>query len=671
VSENFHRKVFPPDKPNMNSILKNSLLIGTILHDKWVILEFIGKGGMGEVYRAHQLNLKRDVAIKVISREWLESLEDDEEELLSGLQRFRNEMQAMARVRHPNVLSIFDYGSISVKGSKGEVPLEYIAMEFLPGGTLRSTMSEEGFYPEEGLTREWLHDYFLPVLEGLEALHEAGMVHRDIKPENVLLDGKTPKIADFGLARSTFIRPLTQSADMKGTPGYMPPEQFVDFRRTDARGDVYAIGKILYEAVDGKMKADTIPFRKANLRNPDPLFFKRLDSIIQKATEEEKNNRLPSVKALEEEILKVLALDAPASSNAQVGHPDQLVQEPRPGAFSGGRKWIWGGVGVMLLFIGVMIFLVQTGQSPLRRVPSSESGSVQTGQEKEVAPTPGPAKDSKTLHGEDGVTLYLIPGGAITLPAADGTQVPSAVESFYMDETLVTNYQFVAFLNQVLADIRVDEGVVKGRGKIWLFLGVAREGYEPIMYRNGRFHINNPAHADLPVIRVTGYGASAYARFFDRRLPTAREWAYAISKGTPDTTPISTAPVGANEGKASGEGLNQTMTAMMKTMQGETTTTHVHPSGGQTSPFPESVTLSKPNGLGIRGLNGNIGEWGVSTLTSPGVKGENDVEYVVLGGLGNRPGKAAPLPASLIRKPWEAFQEVGFRCVRSGGPAAR
>ena len=86
-----------------------------MLNDKWVILELIGKGGMGEVYRAHQLNLKRDVAIKVISREWLQTLEDDVEEIEIGLQRFRREVQAMSQIRHPNVLQIFDYGSDSIK----------------------------------------------------------------------------------------------------------------------------------------------------------------------------------------------------------------------------------------------------------------------------------------------------------------------------------------------------------------------------------------------------------------------------------------------------------------------------------------------------------------------------------------------------------------------------
>jgi serine/threonine-protein kinase len=87
----------------MTTTVENILQTGTVLNDKWVILELIGKGGMGEVYRAHQLNLQRDVAIKVISREWLQTLEDDVEEIEKGLQRFRREVQAMSQIRHHHV----------------------------------------------------------------------------------------------------------------------------------------------------------------------------------------------------------------------------------------------------------------------------------------------------------------------------------------------------------------------------------------------------------------------------------------------------------------------------------------------------------------------------------------------------------------------------------------
>ncbi|MBW2107751.1 MAG: serine/threonine protein kinase, partial [Deltaproteobacteria bacterium] len=225
-----------------------TLEVGTVLDEKWVILEFIAKGGMGEVYRAHQVNLKRDVVIKVISTTWLEACEDDEKVRETGILRFRNEVQAMAHVRHPNILQIYDYGSVQLKGDDA-APVEYIAMEYVPGGTLRETMSEEGFYPQEDLTKDWLIHLFFPVLGGVEAMHDLGIIHRDLKPENVLLDNGIPKIADFGLARSCKLKPVTQSIDAKGTPPYMSPEQFFDLKRTDPRADVYALGKILYEAV--------------------------------------------------------------------------------------------------------------------------------------------------------------------------------------------------------------------------------------------------------------------------------------------------------------------------------------------------------------------------------------------------------------------------------------
>lgn len=136
--------------------------IGTVLNDKWVILEFIGRGGMGEVYRAHQLNLKRDVAIKVISKEWVRSLEGDAHEASACLERFRREVEMMAQIRHPNVIQIFDYGFVEDTQADGETSVQYMVMEYIPGSTLRSTMSDEGFYPEEDRTREWLIGWLLP-----------------------------------------------------------------------------------------------------------------------------------------------------------------------------------------------------------------------------------------------------------------------------------------------------------------------------------------------------------------------------------------------------------------------------------------------------------------------------------------------------------------------------
>ncbi len=290
----------------MNHEMRRSLDIGTVLRNKWVILEFIGKGAMGEVYRAHQLNLKRDTAIKVISSEWLATFDDDQEEIETTCQRFRREVEVMASIRHPNVVQIIDYDSASIKKGDEDVAIEYIAMEYIPGNTLRSTMSEEGFYPDEDATKAWLVNYFLPVLGGVQAMHSVRIVHRDLKPENVLLDGNKPKIADFGLARSGRFRSFTQSVDSKGTPPYMSPEQFSDFKRTDERADIYSLGKILYEAIDGKMTSKVVPFHCASLEKAETPFFKKLDEIVCGATAEDKEQRLRSVRLFRNALVEAV-----------------------------------------------------------------------------------------------------------------------------------------------------------------------------------------------------------------------------------------------------------------------------------------------------------------------------------------------------------------------------
>jgi serine/threonine-protein kinase len=280
---------------------RNNILIeiGTVLDGKWAILEFIAKGGMGEVYRAHQLNLKRDVAIKVISQEWLESLEGDAEEINSAFKRFLAEVQTMAQIRHTNILQIYDFGSASIQKRGEAVTVEYIVIEYIPGKTLRHTMSEEGFYPdEEDATKAWISDYFIPVLNGVQTMHKLGIVHRDLKPENILIDGEIPKIADFGLARSSRMAPITRTIDVKGSPGYMSPEHFLDLKNTDQQADVYSLGKILFEAIMGKIDTEKLPFKQVSLPDPSTPFMREMDRIIRAATAEDKDDRLASVAQL-------------------------------------------------------------------------------------------------------------------------------------------------------------------------------------------------------------------------------------------------------------------------------------------------------------------------------------------------------------------------------------
>ncbi len=596
----------------MSNSATNQIKIGTILGDKWVILEFIAKGGMGEVYRAHQINLNRDVAIKSISKQWIESIEDDDEEVETALQRFQREVQAMAGIHHPNVLQIFDYGLESIPNGGSAEKINYIAMEYVPGDTLRETMSEEGFEPEDDLTREWIEKYFLPVLDGVEAVHNKDMVHRDIKPENVLMDGIIPKITDFGLSRSCRWKGVTQSMDFKGTIMYMAPEQLADFRRTDHRADIYSMGKILYESIVGKISTGSSPthFKCVSLKKPETLFFKAMDQIIQKATAENKDERFQSVEELRNNILKALQV--------------QQKQNRKGRSFLEHPKWIWSGISIAVLSVLIMSIWHlfgnpgQLSDSAKQHVSLNLNGSI-------VSDRPVYANIKKPVFTRDKATLRYVPGGALML--SKNRRV--TVKPFYMDETPVTNLQFVSFLNQVKNRIKIKNNVVVGDGKIWLMLGEVTEGYEPIIFSNGNFTVKHPGHTACPILRVTTFGAMAYARFYGKRLPTDIEWVYAYQ--------------GAQEFPAS--------------LLGDSC---------EKKPIPTPVLLLDANSLGIRGLNQCVSEWATKSSGNPDntlkTRPDKGKAYIVIGNSWNK--EETDVGHSIIeRQPWESFEEVGFRCV--------
>jgi eukaryotic-like serine/threonine-protein kinase len=643
----------------MNNNLKNSLRTGQVINDKWVILEFIARGGMGEVYRAHQLNLKRDVVIKVISPEWLETLADNKEELETGLQRFRNEVQAMAQVRHSNIVQIYDYGSLLVGKTDEAVQLEYIVMEYIPGNTFRVTMSEEGFYPEEDLTKDWLLSYFFPVLDGVQALHDLGIVHRDLKPENILMDGNTPKIADFGLARSCRLKSVTQSLDVKGTPPYMSPEHFFDFRRADQQADVYSLGKILYETIAGKITPKMKPFQKERLVNPETPFFQKLDQIIQNSTVERKTDRLDSVNQLHKLLLG--AIDILKSEIVTGG-----LAKPKHTSFFYSPKWIWSGVIIAVLSMIAMTFwhlMGDPGKSslPLKKsqVSSETHVSIDIAALSDVKLPPG-SSPGQSILAKDGATLHFVPGGGATIPKNFGPEAGNVVKinSFYMDETSVTNHQYVGFLNHVLPKLTIEGSVVQNEKDIWLFLGEVIEGYEPIVYRDGKFYINNMAYASLPVLRVTAYGASAYARFYGRRLPIEAEWLYALKEGIKKemrNSEVSSESVGRI-------GTEKWMSGMMSEMHGQPHQSTFEPQTSSLIPSP--VLDFRPNAFGIRGLSQDLGEWGMRIIKDPLKNKLREAGYVVLGWPGNTLENEDRGLSSIARHPWEAFEEVGFRCVQ-------
>ena len=206
-------------------------LAGRLLDGRYAVTARIAHGGMATVYLALDTRLDRQVALKVMHAELAR---DDE-----FVRRFIGEAKSVARLSHQNVVAVFDQGS--------DGPFLYLAMEYVPGRTLKDLLDERGrFSPAAAL------DIMTGVLDGLAAAHASGIVHRDVKPENVLLtaDGRV-KVADFGLARAHAAAAHTRAGLLIGTVAYVPPEQ-VTGGSAGPRGDVYSAGVMLFELLTGR-----------------------------------------------------------------------------------------------------------------------------------------------------------------------------------------------------------------------------------------------------------------------------------------------------------------------------------------------------------------------------------------------------------------------------------
>ncbi|MCG8565030.1 MAG: bifunctional serine/threonine-protein kinase/formylglycine-generating enzyme family protein [Desulfobacterales bacterium] len=585
---------------------------GMVIKGKWEILSFVARGGKGEVYLARQMNLNRQVALKIMSQAFLQSLEGDEDEIESELKRFHREVQIMARMQHPNIINVHDFDQLSING----MDMDYIVMEYIPGPTLRQKMPHEGLGQDEFRVKNWIATYFLPILSGMQAVHDKGVVHRDMKPENVLIGDGQPKIMDFGIAGGYNLDNVTQTHHMIGTISYMPEEQFINLSLTDARVDVYALGKILYEVVEGKMeKGRDKPFKHVALSRPQTLFFKRLDRCIRQATAQDRNQRVASVKSFREDLEALMA-----------------EEQPRPHRTL--KPWLLAGFSVLAILVLVLFFHFSpfglehlNGLKPVNQQPVTESvdnpgvgfkeaefqfdTSLPTAQPDGEVPLP------KELVASDNMTMILVPGGNFNMPQehpdANGIPFRQNVKAFYMDKTKVTNYLYVQFLED-LQGVEVKRGSVFWKGNLLLLLGKISEKYEPILYENGRFRVK-PEDVAKPVVRVTPMGAWAYASFYGKQLPSTSQWWYVVRNGL-----MPGAPVAFGEHESVGLGTNI-----------------------------GSVNHTKANRFGIKGLKQNVHEWTFTRSTKGGAE-------FYIHGLDNT-------ESYLVRQPWEAFSNVGFRTV--------
>ncbi|AYM41792.1 protein kinase domain-containing protein [Mycobacteroides chelonae] len=231
-------------------------MIGTVLDSRYRIEAPIATGGMSTVYRGLDTRLDRPVAVKVMDSRYASDT--------GFLARFRLEARAVARLRHPGLVAVFD------QGMDGKHP--FLVMELIDGGTLRELLRERGPMPPHAVAA-----VFNPLLGGLAVAHRSGLVHRDVKPENVLIsDEGEVKLADFGLVRAVAEAGITSTSVILGTAAYLSPEQ-VRTGSAGPRSDVYSAGILMYELLTG-----STPFTGDT---PLALAYQRIDRDVQAPSE--------------------------------------------------------------------------------------------------------------------------------------------------------------------------------------------------------------------------------------------------------------------------------------------------------------------------------------------------------------------------------------------------
>jgi serine/threonine protein kinase len=281
-------------------------LLGTTIADKYKIIDKLGEGGMGTVYRAMQQPIDRLVAVKVL----LNKLVDDD----MAIRRFEQEARAVSKMQHPNTVTIYDYGQT-------EDGRFYLVMEFLKGKTLTDLLREDG-----PLKSHLTCHIIRQVCASLGEAHAAGIIHRDLKPDNIFLTtvGSDPnfvKVLDFGVAKladNEAGATLTQTGMIFGTPKYMSPEQ-AEGKPIDFRADIYAIGVVMYELLAGRppFLADTaVALLLKHISQPPPTFERiradlqvpaRLEAITMKALSKDVDARYSNVEELSEDLYQCMS----------------------------------------------------------------------------------------------------------------------------------------------------------------------------------------------------------------------------------------------------------------------------------------------------------------------------------------------------------------------------
>jgi serine/threonine protein kinase/Tfp pilus assembly protein PilF len=290
----------PPSEEPQASVTKTletpaeELTRGTVFASRYEIIEELGKGGMGRVYRVEDKKIKEEVALKLIRPEVAADKKT--------IERFSNELKMARKIAHRNVCRMYDLGE--------EKGTHYITMEYIPGEDLKRLIKKVGQF-SAGKTIFMARQ----VCEGLAEAHRFGVVHRDLKPQNIMIDEDgNARIMDFGIARTVKGKGITGAGVMIGTPEYMSPEQ-AEVKEVDQRSDIYSLGVILYEMVTGRVpfEGETplgIAMKHKNEMPPDPRqinaqLTEDLSRVIMRCLEKDKEKRYQSAGEVSAELQNI------------------------------------------------------------------------------------------------------------------------------------------------------------------------------------------------------------------------------------------------------------------------------------------------------------------------------------------------------------------------------
>jgi serine/threonine-protein kinase len=516
---------------------------------RYHILEQLGEGGMATVYKAYDTRLETDVAVKVIRTENLAP-----SVLERSLKRFEREAKSLAKLTHPNIVKVTDYGEYEGK--------PYLVMPYLPGGTLKERI-KQGPIPWQEAVR-----LILPIAQALEYAHEQNIIHRDVKPSNILLTSKgQPMLTDFGVAK---LFDMDATADLTGTgmgvgtPEYMAPEQWQG--QVSAQTDVYALGVVLFEMITGRRPyiADTpaaLLLKQAN----DPLprlkdFSLNLPENIEKmlliALAKKREDRYQRISLFADAILREIPGTSsgnttpfrlkPRSANSSAFSNNRTLtvdEQPTSSHKERTRRLAWTlglvGIGMLAILIGSLNIDFPLFQSPrvsekasvFAAASSTITTSVPTSTEwPTLTQSPTYKIGSTWIRPADGMVMVFVPKGEFIMGSdADDAmfecqkfrndcsrdwfldeepQHQVFLDSFWIDQTEVTNFMYSQCVK----------------------VGVCSFPFRNYSYTRSDYYINE-IYGNYPVMFVTWAQARTYCEWSGGHLPSEAQWEKA-ARGT-------------------------------------------------------------------------------------------------------------------------------------------